>query len=297
MTTNSAATDTVAGTQSLDEKRRNAMLEHLGEAFVKSYMGPVNFIDDAVLASPTSVNIFRRQFGYVSKLVNYEYQYRSWNGYNIDLLDRYAEIINEKLVRIQRLLTTRCAQITKLLETNGVDTQTTMFAQPLVTTVPITSNFALRFFNVLKDLDNLNMLTGTAAIMGVIDSKQRAEAEFTCKKAVRAFQAVLRNEVNKIYKEANRMHHAIPSNERDASQEAILAQQGQDLAKMTESLDNEVRVDKSLDFDGQDPGQVLDAATASVTAVNKPRSKPKASSDATATGSADESAAAQPATV
>jgi len=72
----------------LPAKQRQAIVNVFGDKFARQFMGPIAFIDDAKLSSPTAINFFRRDFQFISKVLNYEYQYRSWNGFDQTLLDR-----------------------------------------------------------------------------------------------------------------------------------------------------------------------------------------------------------------
>lgn len=261
----------------LTPERKDAFVAVFGEKFVNTYQGPVHFIDNTTLSSPVAIGFYRRDFQYISKMANFEYQYRSWNGYNQELLDRYADIITKKLASIKTLLSTRISQISKLLEQNSVSMESTIYSNVLNTNVPVISGHARNYFLLLQELDRLNLMTGTANLMGVIQSSQRAEVEFQCKKAIRAFAAVLRNEVIKIYREADRMQNdPRGAGERDAQQQATLAAQGEALDEIGTAMDTEGKSDRGLDMTAMDPGQLIDeAAAASLASAKAGKRKPK----------------------
>jgi hypothetical protein len=273
----------------LTPERHEAFVRVFGEKFANSYMGPVLFIDKATLYSPAAINFFRRDFEYVSKIVMYEYQYRSWNGYDQDLLDRYAEIITKKLTSIKTLLENNTNRISKLLEQNNCPMDTTVYNNAVTTSVPIISGHARSYFLLLQDLDRLNLLTGIANLQGVIHSSQRAEAEFTCKKAVRAFAAALRNEVVRIYREADRMiheQHAGGGGTDVASKKDAVAEQGKELKAFGEAMDSESHGDRSLDLGDRDPSQMIDEAAAASIAVTKAAKSRKKETEDLATADA-----------
>ena len=252
----------------LPTKQRLAVVSVIGEKFAKQFMGPIAFIDDARLSSPTAINFFRRDFQFISKVLNYEYQYRSWNGFDQELLNRYGEMITKKLESISTLITNWNNRFGKLMETNGVKMESAVYSNAIETTVPIISGHARAYFLILKELDRLNQIAGSANLMGVINSTQRAEAEFMCKKAVRAFGAALRNEVVRLYREADRLikeqHGQV-----DSGKAETVAAQGQELQAFGESMKQDGATDSSLNLGNTDPGQIIDDAAAATAAASK----------------------------
>ena len=266
----------------LPAKQRQAIVNVFGDKFARQFMGPIAFIDDAKLSSPTAINFFRRDFQFISKVLNYEYQYRSWNGFDQTLLDRYGEMITKKLESIGTLLGNWNNRFGKLMEANGAKMDSAVHSNAIETTVPIISGHARAYFLILKDLDRLNLVAGSANLMGVINSTQRAEAEFMCKKAVRAFGAALRNEVVRLYREADRLikeQHG--QGQVDAGKAKTIEDQGAELNAFDESMTSDSATDSSLNLNGADPSQVIaDAAAATAAAVSaskagsvKPRAK------------------------
>jgi len=265
MTTESIAQQESAA---LANKRLEALVGVFGEAYAKNYGNPVAYIDDVVLSSPAVINFYRRQFGYVSRVMTYEYQYRSWNGYDQALLDRYSEIITKKLGSIAQLLENNCNRLQKLLDQNNVPLQTTLYSNPMVATVPIICGPARSYFMLLEKLDSLHKLAGTANLFGVITSPQRAQAEVLCKKAVRAFEALLRNEVVRIYREADRLLKSQrEKGNHDEARAAQLEGQKKDIAEIGAVIDADAKSDSGLDLGSSDPGQVIDDATAATAAA------------------------------
>jgi hypothetical protein len=261
-------------TTDLASKRVDALALVFGDRFASTYLNPVAYIDDAVLASPPVISFYRRQFGYVSKVMTYEYQYRSWNGYDQTLLDRYSEIINKKLGSIGQLLDNNCSRLQKLLDQNSVPVQTTLYSHPMVATVPIICGPARAYFGLLEKLDTLHKLAGTANLFGVITSTQRAQAEVLCKKAVRAFEALLRNEVNNIYREASRLLKAQRDRgTNDAVRSAQVEEHKQDIGKIDGVMASDADSDSALNLGGADPSTMIDEAVAATNAATKAGSR------------------------
>lgn len=252
----------------LPTKQRQAVVSVFGEKFAKQFMGPIAFIDDAKLSSPTAINFFRRDFQFISKVLNYEYQYRSWNGFDQELLNRYGEMINKKLENIGMLIGNWNNRFAKLMETNGVSMESAVYSNAIETTVPVISGHARSYFLVLKELDRLNLVAGSANLMGVINSTQRAEAEFMCKKAVRAFGAALRNEVVRLYREADRLMKE-QHGQVDTGKAETIAAQGQELQAFSDSMKQDSATDSSLNLGATDPGQIIDDAAAATAAATK----------------------------
>lgn len=276
MATESTAAGLPPSADPLAGPRRQALISIFGERFANSYMGPIHFIDEASLHSPTAINFFKRDFQYISRVLSYEYQYRSWNGFNQELLDRYAEIINKKITNINTLLDNWCKRFQKLMEQNGVKMDSAVYPNSITTSVPVISGFARSYFLILQELDRLNLLAGSANLMGVIDSHTRAQAEFTCKKAIRAFAAALRNEVVLLYREADRLIKSQKGQgEANAVQQEAVAQHGQELADFGKVIENDGKTDTGLNLGSDDPGKVIDDAAAATTAASKAAAKPR----------------------
>lgn len=278
----------------LTPARRQALTTIFGDKFANTFMGPIAFIDDGKLSSPTAINFFKRDFPYISKVLNYEYQYRSWNGFDQALLDRYSEMITKKLTSIALLLENRINQISNLLESNGHKMESAVYSNALEISVPIISGHARGYYLALQELDRLNLIAGTANLLGVINSTQRAEAEFMCKKAVRAFSAALRNEVVRLYREADRLMRAQHGEgAADEAQTATVAAQGKVLDDFGKAMEEDGQKDRSLNLDGADPNKVIDdAAAASKVTAPKSATKKKVADAATETAAAPAPAAA-----
>lgn len=250
----------------LSPERRQAMIAIFGEKMAKSYQGPLVFVDNATLSSPTALHFFNREFQFLSKVLHYEYQYRSWVGYDQSLLDRYRDMIEKKLSSIATMLDNNQRRFNVLLEQNGSSLDGAVYGTALQTSVPITSGHARQYFNILKALDQLFLTTGAANMMGIITSTQRAEAEKQAKKAVRAFGAALRQEVYNLYREGNRVQKQ-QQDRGDHTHEEAIAQQGQEIAAFGEAIDQDAKRDESLNLGGVDPSQVIDDANAAAAAT------------------------------
>ena len=264
-------TSAAQDTQSLNEiqaKRHQALLDIFGPKFIDTFQSPVMFIDDVVLASPVSVRFFKKDFAYLSKQLYLEYQYRSWKGFNEEVLAKYQEITTKKITAITVLMTNTINRLTKLIEQNGVNMDTSLFPNAKHTTVPIIAAHARSYLDILVMLDKVNLLAGIANLYGVIDSHQRAEAEYTCKRAVRAFRSVLQAEVIKMYREASRlMKEQQGQGTVDPEMKAVVDAQGAAIKQFEDSASQGEHSDLSMDLGGKDASQLIDAAAAESTAA------------------------------
>lgn len=266
--------------------RQKAMDDIFGEQFVHRFQSPVLFIDNAVLESPTSVRFFRKDFAYLSKQLHMEYQYRSWKGFNQEMLERYNEIVTKKLDNISIMMTNTINRLQKLLDQNSIKMEGSVYPNPLVVTVPVIATHARTYFKLLSDMDRVILMAGTANLLGVIDSKQRTEAEMLCKKMIRAFRSVLQTEVTKLYREADRLVKEQHSRgEVDTAMKAAVEEQGKDIAAFNAAKDGDS--EPGLDLGGSDPGQMIDdvaAATTAMAAASKAKGRAKAKADEPTSG-------------
>jgi len=251
------------------QARRLKALERIfGAKFVKTFASPFMVIDDHVIYSPVAIRFYKKDFEYLSKQLYLEYQYRSWKGFNADLLARYADITSTKLANIKILMTNTVNRLRKLLDQQGYKEDLTLWPAPFKDDVPIIAAHARSYIDMLKLLDEVNALAGTANLMGVIDSTQRAEAEYICKKAVRAFRSILQTEVTKLYREAERIiREQHSAGQVDQAMSEMVTQQGKDIAEFDKATQEEEHGDSSMDLKGADPNKLIDEAAAASTAA------------------------------
>lgn len=280
----------LAALNAVSAKRQRSLLDVFGDAFAQTFQSPVVFLDNEQLQSPVSVRFYRKDFAYLSKQLYLEYQYRSWRGFNAETLERYNEVITKKLVNINILMTNTINRLEKLLQQNGVTLESSLFPNPQNLTVPVIAAHARSYFQILRDLDRVNLLAGTANLLGVIDSVQRSQAEFLCKKAVRAFRSILQTEVSKLYREADRIvKEQAAGGAVNEAMSAIVAEQGKEIAAFAASANEGADADHSLDLGNVDAAKLIDdaaAASLAATAATKGGRKKAAAAAATETPAA-----------
>jgi len=248
--------------------RNQALIDVFNENFASKFQSPVVFLDDQILSSASCIRFYNKDFAYLSRQLYLEYQYRSWKDFNKEVLDRYSELVNKKLESIQTLLRNTTERLTKLLSQNGIQMETSLYPNPSQLTVPVIASQARMFFNLLLDLDRVNHLAGTANLWGVIDSTQRADAEFICKKAVRAFRSIMLTEAPKIYREGARvLAEQNKTGKVDTKMEKIIEEHGKELNSLDDN--DESGSDAGMSLNGSDPSQFIDDAAAASIAASK----------------------------
>jgi len=249
-------------------RHQKALESIFGNKFVHTFASPYLVLEDQSIVCPVAVRFFKKDFPYLSKQLYLEYQYRSWRGFNAELLQRYADVTSTKLANIKILMTNNINRLRKLLESQGHKAELSLWPSVHKCDVPIIATLARTYMEVLAMLDQVYTLAGTANLMGVIDSAQRAEVEFVSKKAVRAFRSILQTEVVKLYREAQRlMREQQSAGIVDQSMSAIVAQQGQDIAAFDKSSKEDENTDEGMRLNGVDAGQLIDDAAAASTAA------------------------------
>jgi hypothetical protein len=257
--------------------RQGALVQVFGNDYAHNLQTPVVFLDEETLESPPSIRFYKKDFAYLSKQLYLEYQYRSWISFNQDVLARYNEVITKKLANINILMDNTITRLEKLLSQNNVSLESTLYPNPVTLTVPVIATHARSYFLLLVALDRVNLLAGTANLLGVIDSTQRAQAEYICKKAVRAFRSIMQTEVIKIYREAQRViQEQRTGGKVNEGMSAIVEQQGKEIAAFTATANDGSDADASLDLGGMDPAKLIDDAAAASVATNKGKAKAKA---------------------
>lgn len=269
--------------------RHKSLVKIFGQRFADTFSSPILFLDNQELSCPVAIRFFHKDFAYLSKALYLEYQYRSWKGYNQELLGRYAELVGKKLDNIKILLTNNVSRMRNLLSQQGYALETTLWPKTIETDVPIIASLARSYWDMLRLLEEVYFLAASANMFGVFTSAQRAEAEFLCKKAIRAFRSILQTEVVKLYREADRLIKEQHSTGHvDKAMAEIVAEQGRDIAQFDQDSDEDARHDPSMDLGTMDAGQLIDdAAAASTAATAKKASKPRKAAAAVAEGGDD----------
>lgn len=262
-------TDTNTPTESTVFAQRHATLVRvLGDEYVQKFQSPVVFIKNATLNSPAAIRFFKKDFGFLSKGLYLDYQYRSWVGYNQEVLERFTSVINGKLDKIKTLLVNNNNRFAKLLADNNYSPDDSYFPNSITLDVPIIAGQARAYFELLQLLDQLTALATAANLYGVIDASQRNTAETLCRRAVRAFRSVLQGECVKLYAEAGRVIRAQKEAGHDSPDMAAVHQkQGEDIAAFEKASAEDAVTDPGMDLGGMDPSDLIDHAAAASTAV------------------------------
>lgn len=185
------------------DEQREAFIEVFGKDYSKHFQDPLTFKNISMF-SPAVKSEYKQNFKVLSRCLFAEYVYRRRYDYNHALLDKFALICSTKLADIQKLINLNIARVTKMCETEGQQ-QDSGYLSCLNKTAPIIHASAMQYVRTLELLDQLFQVTGSAALHGVISSDQRREAELKCRKAVRAFATMVRNEAIIIRREGQRV--------------------------------------------------------------------------------------------
>lgn len=290
--------DTPAHTQpgaiSYSEKEA-ALREVFGEQYGSNFDDPVLF-QRWVCYSPAVKSFYRREFPLISRTLFAEAVYRRRPTYNQTVLDDFVALVEKKIEDIKTLLQLRSSQMAKILRDNGIN-GTADYMHPAEKLVPIIAGGARQYINVLTLLDTAYTLAGSAVLNGVITSKQRKEMELLCRKAVRAFSAMLRSEIIKLRKESQRMRAADGAAPDDAELTRVEQAQDQAVAAFDTAAAAEAAGSPGDAVAPEDGARVLQELAASTNAVTRPRKArtapaPEAGDPPTAAPAADQVAAA-----
>lgn len=301
MTSNPPVVATAPSLIALDQRRYRTLVNVFGEKFAQSYQGTFIEIPGHVIHSPTARRFWIKDFAYLSRQMHYEYQYRTWHGFSNEILDRYATIITTKLSNILTAQGNWLLRLQKILDQHGKsgDDAMAMFPRVAQVDVPIIASQARMYLEVLGQLDKVHVLASTTNLWGLLDSKQRSDMEWFCKRAVRAFRVVLQTEVIKLYREAQRVKTDQQSKGEDNPQMAeVLQMQGEDIKNFEKSAAEDDRNNGDVGLNEHDAGQAIDEAAAQSVAAaagrkrasRKSAAEPAAGTDSTATAPADAAA-------
>lgn len=257
------------------QQKLDAIADVFGQEYADNFQDPVIFMP-CVFLSPTVKQFYKREFNLISRTLFVESVYRRRPTYNQSVLDEYSAVSSRKLADIQKLLTTQCDRLTHICRSNGVQLDAS-YMHPQQRVVPIIAGHAKTYIAILHKLDEVYQLTGTALLNGVIDGNARRDCEMLCRKAVRAFSAMLRNEILKLYKESQRMRKAMagPDQELDKAESA----HGAALAEFDASVESERTADPGAHVDPESAAKVIEDLTAQSNAGKGRRRKSDETSD------------------
>ena len=205
---------------SIADQQREALIHTFGDTYARRFDEPVLF-RTVTLHNQVVKQFLKRDFPLVSRTIFVETVYRRRWMFNQAILDSFAEVSCRRADEIMRALTQDFQRIKALCDANGRLEDVT-YVQPSVQMVPIIANGARLYMDMLTQLDANYSLIGTATLNGVLDTKQRRDAELKCRKLVRAYAAMIRNEVFKLFRESDRLRIGAtqPDEELDAAEAA-----------------------------------------------------------------------------
>ena len=272
-----------ASTSPAIEEKRAALSEVFGHEYAKGFDDPVVFIR-RTLKSPAVKQFFNREFPMISRTLFTESVYRRRPMFDQSVLDAFSVLVDTKIENILKLLTTQCGRLEVMCKSNGamVDAD---YMNPREVLIPIIAGHAKNYIAVLEMLDVAYQYTGAANLNGVINSNARKQTELLCRKAVRAFSAMLRNEIIKLRKESQRMRAAMNA----PDEEVTLAEGAHDQAVATfdKAVSDDSVTDSAINVNPADAAGMIDslAATAAAQKNTKRIKKTEAEAPAPATAS------------
>lgn len=260
------------------EDKMRALTEVFGEEYADSFQDPVVFMP-CVFMSPTVKQFYKREFPLISRTLFVESVYRRRPAYNQAVLDDFTAMVSKKLADIVRLLTIQCDRLREICKSNGAMTDAT-YMHPEHRIVPIIAGHGKTYIHALNKLDEAYQLVGSAALNGILDGSTRMKTELLCRKAIRAFSAMLRNEIIKLHKESQRMRASLQG-QPDAEIDRAEAAHGQAVEKFDVDMQNTATTDGFAHVDPAQAAQVIEdiSATnlaASTAAGKTPRGRKKA---------------------
>ncbi len=258
--------------------RAQILRDVLGVDYAKTFDDPVLFVDKRWV-NRVCKQFYLRDFGLISRILFLEVVYRRRWEFNEAVLDSFSALANKKLDDIMKLLTTKVERLELVCKSNNA-TEDTFYQHPREILAPVIAPGARRWLQCLDLLDRLYSLLGKALLHGIVDLKERNKEEIFCRKAVRAYGAMLRSESAKLRKEALRARQssgtAVSAEEQQMEQSVAEAELQHDNASAEDS-----RADPDAVVAAEAAGQViadLGATAAATAAASKkgPRRKSEA---------------------
>lgn len=251
-----------------------ALIDIFGDKFAATFRGaqvtvPHRFYTDV------SQRLFKKDFEYLSRMMYYEYLYRSWNGYNAEVLDRFSTLVTTKMAAVKTIMTNQITRLKTLLEQNGKDREEAraFFTTVVDMDVAVIASTSRVYLELLHLMDEVHVLSGGANLWGIIDSPQRAECERLVRNAVRAMGNLVRFEAPKLYREANRLREEHRTRGEETPMAAVVQAHGEDIKKgeAEGAADREGDADPALAID---TAAKISAAGVTTTQKRKPKAAP-----------------------
>lgn len=258
-----------------DPALQQARLEILDSMFGKRFQG-VEFSPvlwrTMTFHSAQSRAFFKRDFAFLSRGLQLELSYRSWRAFPEASLDKFSAVTTTKLTQIRALMSGTIARLKALFQSNGLSLNDIQFPRPITEQVPVIAPQARQYLELLGLLDELLLLTGGAALHGLIDTKQKQAAEVGCLRGLRAFKVIVMQEKRRLFQDAQ----AVAERATTASEPIPAGAQAaidSNRAALAEPLppDEDTMGIREGDVDGAT--EALDQAAAAAAALNTPRGR------------------------
>ena len=218
--------------------------------------------------------IYKREFPLISRTLFVESVYRRRHLYNQAVLDDFSAISSRKIDDVIKLLTTQADRMRTICKSNGV-VPNAIYLHPETRLVPIIAGHSRDYITALQRLDDVYQLVGSATLNGLMDGSARMQMETLCRKAVRAFSAMLRNEILKLRKESQRMQQ-VNLGVRDEEVERAENAHGEAVEAFDASMQTAAALDSSAHVAPADAAEIIADISASTNAASRARAPRKA---------------------
>lgn len=163
------------------------------ELFGPNFNGAVVEIDYE-LQSRTTKSFFRRDFAYVSKLLNALENYRTIKVIDHGKLDAAEAIVTKKLDNVMELVGKKAKESVALLEANRQAGHNIVYPRAMHFRAPIISPYAREYMEVLKHADTAYANLDLCFLMGLVDRKIKTETEALIRKAIRSISQTVQQQ-------------------------------------------------------------------------------------------------------
>lgn len=163
------------------------------ELFGANFNGAVVEIDYE-LQSRTTKSFFRRDFAYVSRLLNALENYRTIKVVDQAKLDAAEAVVTKKLDAVTELVGKKAKDAAALLEANRQAGHNIVYPRAMHFRAPIISPYAREYMEVLKHADSAYANLDLCFLMGLVDRKVKTETEALIRKAIRSISQTVQQQ-------------------------------------------------------------------------------------------------------
>lgn len=184
-----------------NDAQREAFIAVFSPQYAKRFDDGIAWVKVSFM-TPSPKKFFQRGFAFLSRNLYAETIYRRSYDFDQAKLEKFSKLCLEKSTAVLAMISKNLERIEQLSKDNGVVVEDMSYLRAFEREAPVIHPVANIYLNILRKLDRLFIYSGAAYLAGVFTADQKRQAELTARKAVTAFEGMVRSESGRLKNEA-----------------------------------------------------------------------------------------------